>query len=307
MSKGRPSIVHETLSRMDRLRVVGVSRHVLKAQAQAQAQQAGRSAWSSSTGLIHSDATAEAYRRHSLKYVKWARDTYGVRHLDALDERADELVSGYLTASLDAGHSPSTVRTEKAALRMFHGATLGDEARSLAAAVEVPERRRVDIKRSRGPVAMDAYLARDERYADLIGFLGGTGLRRREVAELQVGDVREDDLDGRAWVHVTNGKGGLERDVPVLAGHEADVLALVEGRDEGARVFERIPLRLDVHAIRREYAQALYLDLAEREDLPASYASGRLVPGSYDAGAVLEVSHALGHNRRDVVLRHYLR
>lgn len=304
MSKGKPSIVHETLTRMDRLRVVGVSRHALKAEARAEAEQAGRSAWSASTGLIHSDATAESYRRHALRYVKWARDAYGVRHLDALDGRADELASAYLVASVGAGHSPSTVRTERAALRMFHGPTLREDARDLAAAVDLPERSRLDITRSRGPVEMDAYLAR-ERYADLIGFLAGTGLRRREVAELQVGDIRWEH--GGVWVHVHNGKGGLERDVPVLPGHEAEVLALVEGRDESDHVFERIPTRLDVHSIRREYAQALYLDLAEREDLPSSYASGRLVPGSYDADAVLEVSRALGHNRRDVVLRHYLR
>ncbi len=47
--------------------------------------------------------------------------------------------------------------------------------------------------------------------------------------------------DGQLLVHVASGKGGLERDVPVLAGREADVLAMSEGRDPEALVFARIP------------------------------------------------------------------
>ena len=70
-------------------------------------------------------------------------------------------------------------------------------------------------------------------------------------------------------------------------------------------VFPRIPRHLDVHSYRREFAQALYLAHAPGRELPS--ATGRLTPGSYDVAAVTYVSHALGHSRLDVVLRHYLR
>ena len=102
------------------------------------------------------------------------------------------------------------------------------------------------------------------------------------------------------------GKGGKSRDVPVLAGHEQAILSLIEGRRPEERVLPRgLPVRLDVHAYRRGYAQALYQEYTGGRELPAS--TGRLKPGSYDAEAVRWVSKALGHTRRDVVLRYFLR
>ena len=69
-------------------------------------------------------------------------------------------------------------------------------------------------------------------------------------------------------------------------------------------MFARLPVRLDVHCLRREYAQAFYRLLSGRELPPPS---GRLSPSEYDEQAVLEISSYLGHNRKDVILRHYLR
>ena len=42
----------------------------------------------------------------------------------------------------------------------------------------------------------------------------------------------------------------------------AEVLGLKAGRKDEERVFARIPKHLDVHAYRRQYAQALYLQYA---------------------------------------------
>jgi hypothetical protein len=79
---------------------------------------------------------------------------------------------------------------------------------------------------------------------------------------------------------------------------------VVKGRDPDERVFPRIPSHLDVHALRREFAQGLYQDLSGR---PLPLVTGRLRSEDYDDEAVALVSRALGHNRLDVVLRHYLR
>ena len=142
------------------------------------------------------------------------------------------------------------------------------------------------------------------KWQPLITFERACGLRRSELARLTVGDVYH-NAQGQLVVHVQSGKGGKEREAPVLPGHEQDILALTTGRKLEERVFDHIPRHLDVHALRREYAQALYLHHAGGRALPPP--AGRLRHEDYDLHAAQQVSWALGHNRIDVVLRHYLR
>ena len=63
-------------------------------------------------------------------------------------------------------------------------------------------------------------------------------------------------------------------------------------------VFPRISSHLAIHSIRRDYAQSYYRRLSQH-DLPPL--TGRLKPIDYDEVAVLQISQALGHNRKDVV------
>ena len=62
---------------------------------------------------------------------------------------------------------------------------------------------------------------------------------------------------------------------------------------------------MDVHSYRRDSAQRRYLLHAPDQALPP--VEGRLRRDAYDRDAAQQVSWALGHNRLDVVLRHYLR
>jgi hypothetical protein len=91
----------------------------------------------------------------------------------------------------------------------------------------------------------------------------------------------------------------------VLPGHEEDVLAVVRGRAPNEKVFDHIPKHMDVHSYRRDSAQQRYLQHATVQGLPPL--EGRLRQDDYDPAATQEVSWALGHDRLDVVLRHYLR
>jgi hypothetical protein len=111
--------------------------------------------------------------------------------------------------------------------------------------------------------------------------------------------------DGALFVHVKHGKGGKAREVPVLKGHEEEVLAIVHGRAPHEKVFDHIPVHMDVHSYRRDSAQRRYLQQAPEQALPP--VEGRLRRDDYDPAAAQQVSWALGHNRLDVVLRHYLR
>ena len=234
-----------------------------------------------------------------MRFIQWARSHYGIRRLEFLDQRADELATVYLADRLAQGRSPYTVQAERAALRLFF------DQRDLAASLAIPTRRREQITRSRGAAIRDKDF-QPENWRPLLGFLEATGLRRAELQRLQVEDIRENPATGKLEVVIKkgHGKGGRPRDVPVLPGREQEVLAQRTDRDPHERVFSRIPSHLDIHSVRRLYAQSYYRYLSGRE-LPPPL--GRLKRSDYDEAAVKQVSLALGHNRKDIILRHYIR
>jgi hypothetical protein len=139
-----------------------------------------------------------------------------------------------------------------------------------------------------------------------IHFLESTGLRREEALDVHVGQIAHHRA-GFVTVFVACGKGGKPRTVPVLSEREQDVLCCIEGREDPTQpVFARMPSHLDIHAIRRTYAQTLYRHLSGRELPPAK---GRLRRKDYDRDAAGLVSLALGHGdgRIETMMRSYIR
>lgn len=293
MGAHRKSIVKETLERLDNKMAIGKSRRDAK---QAIREEQGLT-WSVSTGLIHSFKTRTVYQEHTIRFIKWARSAHHMINLAQLDPHANTLATEYFQQQLADGKSPYTLQVERAALRLFF------DNRALASEVAIPRRAREQITRARGSIIYGNHLNPDH-WQSMIRFLRATGLRRREATDLHVSDISH-DLGGQMLVHIDNGKGGKLRDVPVLLGREQDVLQVIQGRDPGEKVFGHIPKALRVHTLRREYAQSLYLHYAPGRALPP--ATGRLKRSDYDREAVQRVSWALGHNRVDVVLRHYIR
>ena len=298
MGQHRKSMIKEIIDRLDEKMAIGKSRREAKQAARA----CGEHVWTYSTEHIHSFKTRSIYQGHLVRFARWARATYQIKSLAELDAHAPELTSAYIQQRLEEGKSPYTLQAERAALRLLFG------DRTLAQNVTLPRRARVNITRSRGPVAHDRHIQL-ANWLPLIRFLEATGLRRNEVCLLHVSDIVTCDTDpdytGQTTVKVRNGKGGKSRTVPVLAGHEQDVLAMRLERATEELVFPRIPKHLDVHSYRRGYAQALYLSYAPEWTLPRQ--EGKLKPSEYHAEAVQAVSRALGHNRKDVVLHHYIR
>ena len=290
----RKSIIREAIERLDSLMAIGTSRFQAKQARRAISADVG---WTVSTGKMHSHTTRKVYQQHVLAFINWARTQQGIMRLVWLDERADELVTEYLTAHVAAGRSAYTLQTERAALRLFFGNW------SLGATVRIPTRTRSTITRSRGPVGHDRHF-QPARWQAHIRFAQACGLRRAELRDLRVRDVYTTS-DGTLFVYIRNGKGGKAREVPVLSGHEEDVLAVVRARAPDEKVFDHIPTHMDVHRYRRDSAQRRYLQEAPGQALPSL--EGRLRCDDYDPVAVQRVSWALGHNRLDVVLRHYLR
>ena len=292
----RPGLGYFLLKRLDSLMAIGESRHQAK-QALREASEEKR--WSVSTGHIHSFATRATHQQQIMAFVDWVKAHYSGTTPAILDTHADEWASQYLQEQIATGSSPYTLQTMRAALRMCFWP-------ELASSVELPKRTRKKITRSRVPVKQDAHF-QPNNWPEHLLFAQATGLRRAEMRDLRVRDITIKP-DGTLSVHVCNGKGGKARDVPVLAGYEQEILAMIEGRDPNERLFERMPKNMDVQSYRRSSAQARYHQHAPGRVLPPAGVE-RLKPTDYETAAAQEVAEALGHSRRrrSIVLNHYLR
>ncbi|HLZ56930.1 MAG TPA: hypothetical protein VKR06_08285 [Ktedonosporobacter sp.] len=187
------SLIRGVIERLDSLMRIGVSR----AEAKRVAQERGESTFAFTTGFIHSYKTRQVYQEHSIRFAKWARDTFGVKQFEELEVRADELASAYLHKYLAERKSADTLQTIRAALRLLF------RDRRLMKRVKLPERKRENITRSRGPKAHDRHF-QPANWSELLNFLDATGLRRDEAKMLKAGDICEHDpkYDGQTTVTV---------------------------------------------------------------------------------------------------------
>lgn len=315
---GKPSIIRQTLDEMRSLIRFGESKH--------EAKKAG-----TSHEGIYSFKTYETYVKEALEFAEWARSEKGCKTL----EEARAHVGEYLRSHIERGDSAWSVRVEASALAKLY------RCKSTDFGVELPRRERGDIERSRGEREHDKEFSK-ERNKDLVVFAKATGLRRRELERVTARDVYRGG-DGRLYVHVYNGKGGRERDVHVLQKYEREVERIVREREDRDRLFERVPVRMDVHGYRREYAEERYKELEreikergrevveervrehferyleynvkekDRERMRERF-ERELERGEYERSdgreldrlCLLGVSQDLGHNRVEVVARHYL-
>lgn len=312
MARRKPSIIYQTLQRLDELKRFGESKHLAKQQERERCRETGERYNPAKVEGIYSFKTYQVYKEHCLKFVSWARETHGAKTL----EKAREYVKEYLEKHIEEGRSAWTIRLEASALAKLYGCS------SVDFGVKLPERRREDIHRSRLEREHDRKFS-EEKNRDLIEFCRGTGLRRKELAALQPRDIIE--RGGVLYIHVRRGKGGRERVARVTEEYREHVLKLKERAEEEGRerIFERIPVRADIHSYRREYAASRYKEI-ERD--PEQYERARERweiwkrergyegPDTYrrrdgrefDRAILLEVSRDMGHNRVDVIARHYL-
>ncbi len=307
MSKSRPSLTKQVNDRLYSMYKPGTGKRALKRQVrEAHPKPNGKLPWSVSTGLIHSDNTLTAYKRIMHDYANWARERHGVRHLEDLDARAGELATAYLRMRRREGKSACTLAQDRAAIRMLHRPALDyDQVKEVGRSAKIGRRRREDIRNNRREGTAYSRHCNDANHPDTVTLLEATGLRRREAEALRVAgvEVRRDRGDLSVVVHVANGKGGKQRDIPVQPDKAEGVAALVDGRD-GSEHVVHVPRAMRIHVYRRGYAQALYVELSGRElpnqDQPLRWAE-------QDVDAAREVSRRLGHERIDVIGQHYIR
>ena len=250
------------------------------------------------TDGIYSWSTYHNYQSVGVQFLKWCRETYGIRLL----EDAKPYIEAYIRYRIEKGYSPSTIKRDVAALCKIYG------LRREHLAVELPTRRRSDITRSRTEKAHDKEFS-EQRNQDVVDFCKGTGLRKHELAKVKGQDVYT--RNGKVYVH-TKGKGGKEREVEVLPEYQKHVLSCAKRVKSGELIFQKgqIKNRMDEHAYRREYAQKKYEQFARPvEELPRKerYICRKDKKGVvYDKKAMRKVSNNLGHERISVIAQSYI-
>ena len=291
---------------------IGESRHEAKKQLQAELGKDYH--FGMTTEGIHSYETYKTYHKACDRFARWCIEKQGVNKYSK-PEDAKGLVIPYMQYRKDSGLSVSTLKTERAALGKLYGEPVN---------FPLPKRTPENITRSRNPVEMDKHFS-EENNKDLITIAQGTGCRRDDEAKSRVGDFVE--INGRLHVKILKSKGGRNRVAPILPGMEKDVMKIVEtARTEGReRLFDHIHTKMDVHSYRRQYAQELYKTISKdrklRDELLKAYPPRREpnIKGStyttrrkdipnktFLRDDLYLVSQALGHNRLDVTVTHYL-
>ena len=235
---------------------------------------------------IFSFRTHDTYVDQGETFLRWARAEHGEKWLYGAEQYASE----YLQLLVDKNLSAWTIQLGRSALRKIY------ENQDLAKDVKLPERRKIDITRSRGVKPSDVNFSVIKNQ-ELVDFSKATGLRRMELTAVHVDQIQENP-DGSVVIMGIHGKGGREREAPVIAGKEKAVL---DARDKALargdlKVWKKVPKHMDVHGYRREYAQALYTQINGSPYV-------KYHPNHY---ALMIVSNALGHSREDIVVRNYL-
>lgn len=295
MAKRKPSIVYQTLQRIDSLKRFGQSKHEEKMRQKKLAAARGEKWNPAKVEGIYSMKTCDVYKEHAVRFAKWVRDEHGIRLIENVTK---EHMAEYLKSSMDKGNSAWTVRTEAAALAKVYGTSTTEIP------VVLPSRSRENIVRSREERAHDKHFS-ERNHKDMILFNRGVGLRRHELQAVRPQDVYYKDHHLVVW---TKGKGGREREVRVVKEHEQHVLKLkqqaLEQKQE--RIFEKVVNRYDCHADRRAYAAARYKEIEMAQGTPSGETYNRRDGIVFDRYILREVSQDLGHSRVDVVARNYL-
>ena len=186
---------------------IGKKRSAAKDEARAR----GESLFAFTTGQIHSYETRKNYQKIIMRFINWVRDRHNIRDLARIDEQADELASLYLLERITLRLSAWTLATERSALRLFF------QGRTLTDCIDLPKRRREEIKRSRQPAVRDRHINLDN-WRHVTTFCLACGLRTEELRDLYVREVYRRKKDEQLVVAVRHGKGGKVREVPVFPG-----------------------------------------------------------------------------------------
>ena len=248
---------------------------------------------------IYSHNTYHTYVNECNKFCNWCKSKYG----DTSIYECKHHITDYLQSLINDNRSAWTISTSASAIAKLYGIKTTDIN------IELPSRKRQDIKRSRLDVEYDRHIsATNKAYYD--AFNRCCGLRIRELLNVKGTDlIYKDDS---YYINVVNGKGGKTRQAKIIGSNEEITKVVQMFKDASTnKVFASIPKAYDCHNARAEYATRYYHMIARPiEDIPKGekyYCRNDLKGVVYDRKAMKTVSESLGHNRIDVIAYNYLR
>lgn len=308
--KLKGSLKYQIIMNLDKLQAYGESKHKAKQIEKAKCEKLGIPWNPTKVERIYSIKTYDTYKDKCIRYGEWAKKEFGIGN-DINKLLNKDIAKAYLEYRQKAGDSPYSLRTNGAAMaKLFRGS-------STDFGFKYPVRSRENITRSRIARFHDTEFS-VEKNKDIIEFGRGSGLRKSELALLKPEQIQKNS-ENRVIIEIdkekygAQSKGGRNRIVEVLRDYQEHIWEMRENAlIRGDRtVFEHIPNRLDEHALRREYASLKYDEIINYkidngEEVKNDYHTRDGSHRSFDREVLKEVSENLGHNRINIVVKHYL-
>lgn len=309
---GRVALRNQIKHTLESKSRIGESRHAAKAELRE--REGENYHFGQAVDTIHSLKTFRTYQEHCDRFAQWCIENKGVSKYATL-EKIERYAPEYLAEKEREGLSLYSLKAYKSALGKLYGHEIEHKFK---------EQRTYDkITRSRQEAERDKHFS-EERNKDLVTICRATGGRREDIAKLSP-DKFFSDRNGTMWVRFEQSKGGRDRVTPVLPQYKDQVKEILQSRENPhAPIFDHIHGAADVHGYRREYARALYNYVKEnpaerekyaeryperREDVKGDtyYSHSKEHPFKGKRDDVYIVSQALGHNRLEVTVNHYLK
>ncbi|MSS78820.1 hypothetical protein FYJ26_10600 [Anaerococcus sp. WCA-380-WT-2B] len=264
---------------------------------------------------IYSFVTYKNYKRSCYKLVDYLfKNNKEVRQLKDLKINH---VNNYLQHLIDKGYSAPTINSSKAAIAKLMQISSKEF-------IATPKVYRANITRSRKPVIRDKHISKETEsfYAKFTTAIGG---RRSEMENIRGTDLIFRDVKitfknktyvlakNYPCIHIKNGKGGKERFAPIIGKNTQETKEITNYIKKAGenKVFGKLPSHFDNHFYRGQYAKRVYKKLARNtatiKDKTEVYFCRKDKAGTaWDKRAMIISSKWLGHNRIDVIARHYL-
>lgn len=252
---------------------------------------------------IFSYKTYDTYMSKNAYFFDWCKQNLDGKDRRTLDQ-VQQHVPQYLESLKEKGLSASTIKTYAAGLAKLYQC----DVRKFG--VELPNRSRADITRSREPAERDRGFSLKNN-AEYINFCRGTGLRQCEMRRLTPEQLQQKP-NGEYFLKDVHGKGGRLRDVPIIGPHSKEIVDRIQNTPDGHKVWQNIPSHADTHSYRSDYCTAIYSayardinSISDKHEL--YYCRNDRAGEVFDRVAMRIASEALGHSREGVIASHYLR
>jgi len=264
---------------------------------------------------IHSIQTMKNYNQVSHEFIKWAK-SQGAGNRQDLNEVIQKYGTEYLKHRESQNLSTQTLKRDRAALNKIMTSDKKIDYKFQSTNIH-------QITRSRSNKNTDNKHFNELNNSALVALAKGTGGRRSDLKKLTPECFYE--KNGNLYCRFEQSKGGKDRTVIVRDEYRKEIENRISMTRSNERLFERIHSNADIHSYRRNYAQELYKDIIKNDDLKRDLAdlySARIEPKIKSDYYITKgednffkgkrddihlITNALGHNRLEVAVNHYLR